>query len=99
MRHVVRRRASVRVSPAGISRDAFVRQSIPAEQVRRVHLFIDANGDEGVVVRSALFRFVHVSRRELSDPALSTGLRSLIEQVRGQAKIDDDVEEFLAAAA
>jgi hypothetical protein len=97
MRQVVGH-STIRVSPTGISRDAFVRQSIPAEEVRRVHLFIDANGDEGIVVRSALFRFVHMSRRELDDPSLSAGLRSLIERVRGQAKIDDDVEEFLAAA-
>lgn len=97
MRQIVRRHG-ITVSPTGISREAFVRQSIPAGAVRRVHVFIDANGDEGVVVRSALFRFVHVSRRDLADPSLRHGLRQLVEQVRGQAKVDVDVDQFLAAA-
>jgi hypothetical protein len=92
-------RHSIDISPDEIVRVGVIRQRVAAREVRRVHLYSDANGDEGVVVRSALFRFVHVSRRELTDPALSSGLRSLIERVRGQAKIDDDVDEFLASAA
>jgi hypothetical protein len=92
-------RHDVAVSPGGISRVWIRRRTIPAEQVRRVHVYVDANGDQGLVVRSALWRFVHVSRTELADPELTAGVRSLIDHVRGRAVVDSDVDRFLASVA
>jgi hypothetical protein len=90
--------ATLDVSPAGISRVATRRRDIPLEKVRRVHLFIDANGDDGIVVRSTLFRFVYVSRQELNDLEVRNGLRRLVEQVRSHARVDTDVHRLLTAA-
>ncbi len=89
--------ATVDVSPAGISRVATRRRDIPLQAVRRVHVFIDANGDDGIVVRSTIFRFVYVSREHLADAKVRTGLRRLVEQVRSHAQVDADVHRLLAA--
>ncbi len=86
-------------SPAGIVRASVRRRSISADQVRRIHLFTDANGEQSVVVRSTVFRFVNLSREELADPSVSDGLRSLITVVRDRATVDDDVVPFLASVA
>ncbi len=97
-RYVVRMHATVDVSPTGISRVATRRRVIPVEAVRRVHVFIDANGDDGIVVRSTLFRFVHVSREQLGDPGVRAGLRTLVDQVRTHARVDADVHHLLSNA-
>jgi len=96
-RYGVAMHATVDVSPAGISRVATRRRDIPLEAVRRVHVFIDANGDDGIVVRSTLFRFVYVSREHLTDAQVLTGLRRLVDQVRSHAQVDADVHRLLAA--
>jgi hypothetical protein len=92
-------RQELHVSLDEIARIGVLRRSIPAVEVRRVHVFSDANGDDGIVVRSALFRFVHISRGELADPALTAQVRALVDRVRPQARVDDDVDHFLASVA
>ncbi len=87
------------VSADEIASRGVLGRRIPADQVRRVHLYVDANGDEGIVVRSALWRFVHVSRRDLADPALRDRVMSLVDHVRSRAQVDADVDQFLAVAA
>jgi hypothetical protein len=90
--------ATVDVSSAGISRVATRRRDIPLAAVRRVHVFIDANGDDGIVVRSTVFRYVFVSRAQLADPNTRSGLRHLVDQVRSFAQVDAGVHHLLAAA-
>jgi hypothetical protein len=92
-------RSSLDVSPHEIVRVGIVRRRVIAREVRRVHLYSDANGEEGLVVRSALFRFVHVSRSELSDPLVSQRVQALVDAVRSQARVDDGVDHFLASVA
>jgi hypothetical protein len=92
-------RHDLHVSPDEIVRTGLRRRSIPADDVRRVHVYIDANGDDSLVVRSALFRFVHISRDELTDPTLTADVRALIDCVRSRAQIDGEVDGFLASVA
>ena len=52
-----------------------------------MHVFVDANGETGLVVRKSLWRFVHVPSDALRDPALLAGARALLEAVRGSATV------------
>lgn len=90
--------AVVDASPAGITRARRLRRSIPAHRVRRVHVFTDANGEQGIVVRRCWWCFVHISRDELAEPAVRAGVVSLLDEVRPHARVDAHVDEFLAAA-
>jgi hypothetical protein len=92
-------RQALDISPDEIVREGLLRRRVATSEVRRVHLYSDANGEEGLVVRRALFRFVHVSRSELSDPAVSQRVRALVDAVRQQARVDDGVDHFLASVA
>lgn len=87
------------VSPAAIARIGVRRRSIAADDVRRVHTYVDANGDQGLVVRRSTWRFVHLTRDDLVDPSVRAGVLTLLEQVRGTARIDEQVDEFLASVA
>jgi len=86
-------------SPTGITRAAVRRRSISADAVRRIHVFTDANGEQSLVVRSTVFRFVNLTVEDLADPAVSSGVRSLISEVRDRARVDADVVPFLASVA
>ena len=56
------------VSPTGVTTRGLRLRCIEAADVRRVHLFTDANGDVGIVVRKSLWRFVHLPADALRDP-------------------------------
>ena len=68
---------------------------IDAADVRQVHSFIDASGDQGLVVRKSLLRFVYVPLEALRDADVAAGIRHLVEHVRGHAHIDSHVEQYL----
>lgn len=91
--------ALVHASPSGISLTTLRRRDIAAEQVRRVHLYIDANGDRGIVVRNSLFRYVYIPSERLSDPQVAAGVRSLVDRVRSRATVDHDVDALLRSVA
>ena len=82
----------------GITALGVRRRCIETAQVRRVHLFIDANGDAGIVVRKNLWHFVHLPAEALQADALRQQVKALVEQVRATARVDAAVDEFLAAA-
>lgn len=86
------------ISSAAISSRGRFGRRIAADDVRRVHVFTDANGEQGIVVRRCFWCFVHVSRAELRDPQLRAQVRSLVDRVRSRAKVDPEVDHFLAAA-
>jgi hypothetical protein len=92
-------RHDVSVSTSGITRIRFRRRTLPASEIRRVHVYTDADGSPGLVLRSALFRYVFLSSEELHDPSLQAGVRSLVDQVRDHAHVDEDVDRFLASVA
>lgn len=91
--------AYVHASPSGISLTTLRRRDIAAEQVRRVHLYTDANGEQGIVVRNSLFRFVYIPSERLSDPSVVAGVRSLVDRVRGRATVDEQVDTLLRSVA
>jgi hypothetical protein len=72
---------------------------IDAADVRQVHAFIDASGDQGLVVRKSLLRFVYVPLEALRDPAVAAGIRHLVDHVRAHARIDAHVERHLGHQA
>jgi hypothetical protein len=84
------------VSPTGITTRGLRRRCIETHDIRRIHLFMDANGDQGLVIRKSLVRFVHLPALSLQHPALLDQVRTLVEQVRSTATIDAAVDEFLA---
>ena len=85
-------------SPTGITARGLRVRHLDAPEVRRVHLFVDANGDRGIVLRQGLWRFVHVPAEALREPALLQGVRSLLQSIRDTATVDPQVDEFLAEA-
>lgn len=91
--------AYVHASPTGISLTTLRRRDIAAEQVRRVHLYTDANGDQGIVVRNSLFRYVYIPSERLSDPQVVAGVRLLVDRVRTRATIDHEVDTLLQSVA
>lgn len=91
--------AYVHASPTGISLTTLRRRDIAAEQVRRVHLYTDPNGEQGIVVRNSLFRFVYIPSDHLSDPQVVAGVRSLVDRVRGRAQVDQQVDTLLRSVA
>jgi hypothetical protein len=91
--------AYVHASPTGISLTTLRRRDIAAEQVRRVHLYTDANGEQGIVVRNSLFRFVYIPSDRLTDPQVVAGVRSLVDRVRGRAQVDQQVDTLLRSVA
>jgi hypothetical protein len=86
------------ITPTGVTARGLRVRHVDAADVRRVHVFVDANGESGLVVRHSLWRFVHVPAEALRDPALLAGARALLDAVRGSATVDGQVEAFLAAA-
>jgi hypothetical protein len=84
------------VSPTGITAHGVRERRVAAQDVRRVHLFVDANGDAGLVVRKSLWHFVYVPAEDLRDPALLGNVRSLLDRIRDAATVDPQVDEFLA---
>lgn len=91
--------AYVHASPSGISLTTLRRRDIAAEQVRRVHLYTDANGDQGIVVRNSMFRYVYIPSERLADPQVVAGVRSLVDRVRGRAQVDHQVDALLRSVA
>ncbi len=91
--------AYVHASPSGISLTTLRRRDIAADQVRRVHLYTDANGDQGIVVRNSLFRYVYIPSERLADPQVVAGVRSLVDRVRGRAQVDQQVDTLLRSVA
>ncbi len=87
------------ISPAGVTARGLRVRRVEAPQVRRVHVFVDANGESGLVVRNSLWRFVHIPAAALRDPQLLDGARALLDAVRGTATVDPQVDSFLAAPA
>jgi hypothetical protein len=87
------------VSAAGITRQWIRPRTIRAEDVRRVHVYIDFDGEPGVVVRSGLWRFVHLGRHELADPVVAAGIRSLVDRVRDRARVDPEVDSLMIDVA
>ena len=69
---------------------------VDAADVRRVHVFVDANGDTGLVVRQSMWRFVHIPSSALRDPELLAGARALLDAIRATATVDPQVDTFLA---
>lgn len=91
--------AYVHASPTGISLTTLRRRDIAAEQVRRVHLYTDANGEQGIVVRNSTFRYVYIPSDRLGDPQVIAGVRSLVDRVRGCAQVDHQVDTLLRSVA
>lgn len=87
------------VSPTGVTTRGLRLRCIEAADVRRVHLFTDANGEVGIVVRKSLWRFVHLPADALRDPALLTQVQGLLANVRHSATVDPQVDELLAAVS
>ena len=92
-------RTRLDASPTGITARGLRVRHLDAAEVRRVHRFVDANGDSGLVVRHSLWRFVHVPSAELRDPVLLDGVRALLHAIRGSATVDRQVDELLADIA
>lgn len=86
------------ITPAGIAVHGRFGRRIEAQDVRRVHVYTDANGEQGIVVRRCLWCFVHVPQDDLRDPRIKAQIRSLVDHVRNRAKVDPEVDRFLAAA-
>ena len=86
------------LSAAGATARGLRVRRVDAADVRRVHVFVDANGDTGLVVRHNLWRFVHIPSSALRDPELLAGARALLDAIRGAATIDAPVEELIADA-
>ncbi|MFZ4720801.1 MAG: hypothetical protein ACOYMR_15350 [Ilumatobacteraceae bacterium] len=86
------------ITPAGIAVHGRFGRRIAVQDVRRVHVYTDANGEQGIVVRRRLWSFVHVPKDDLRDPSIRAQVRSLVDDVRGRAKVDPEVDRFLAAA-
>jgi hypothetical protein len=88
----------VQVLPSEIVRRGILGRRVRADQVRRVHRYLDESGVEGIVVRRSFCCFVHLSARDLADPELRLRLTALIDRVRHFAMVDPDVDRLLAAA-
>jgi hypothetical protein len=86
------------ITPTGVTARGLRVRHVDAADVRRVHVFVDANGESGLVVRHSLWRFVHIPSEALRDPTLLAGARALLDAVRGSATVDEQVDEFLAGA-
>ena len=84
-------------SPAGITARGLRVRHLDAPDVRRVHLFVDANGDRGLVIRHGLWRFIHVPAEALRDPALLEGVQALLQSIRDTATIEPQVDELLTS--
>lgn len=90
------RSARIEVSAAGITRTSRRSRSMPAASIRRIYLYTDANGDDCLVARGSGLRLQFISRRELLEPAVRLGATALIDAVRADAQVDDDVPAYLA---
>jgi hypothetical protein len=91
-------RHSIDVSETGItvtSARGRVRH-LSASDVRQIHTFIDASGEQGVVVRRNLVQFVYIPDAVLSDRRVADGLRALIEATRSHARTDECLDGHLA---
>jgi hypothetical protein len=86
----------VDVSSNEIARRGFFGRRVRADQVRRVHRYIDESGLEGIVVRRSFCCFVHLSTKDLQDPEIRRRLRALVDRVRAVAQVDPDVDRLLA---
>jgi hypothetical protein len=87
----------VAVDESGIERRWLRRRHIAAADVRRVHVYVDANGLDCLVVRGGHLRLVHLSPDELRDSGVRTGALALIDAVRQFARVEDDVEDYVAS--
>ena len=86
----------VDVSSTEIARRGFFGRRVRADQVRRVHRYVDESGLEGIVVRRSFCCYVHLSTNDLNDPELRRRLRALVDRVRAFAEVDPDVDLLLA---
>jgi len=86
----------VDVSSTEIARRGVFGRRVRADQVRRVHRYVDESGVEGIVVRRSFCCYVHLSTNDLKDPELRRRLRALVDRVRAFAQVDPDVDRLLA---
>ena len=89
-------RYTLTVDQTGIERHWFRRRAIAASDVRRVHMYVDANGLDCLVIRGARFRMLHVTPDELREPEVGRGVSALVSAVRNTAQVDDDVDRYLS---
>lgn len=88
----------IAASPTGITARGLRVRHLDGPEVRRVHVFVDANGDRGIVLRQGWWRFVHVPAEALHDPVLLHGVRALLHSIRDTATVDPQVDELLVEA-